>query len=154
MLKGLVDPNGGDSKWELHWNDHTVTQNVNLSTGKIELLVCHPPNMATQTWANTQLATKQAAIPGLIYASSLLSLGVPNKASFQDHLELIGPPTRFQQLRPRSHEELVKFSNQVCLTLGRWGRQWGVDGTADGGADGGTHMWGCRWEPCCWCQRL
>ena len=77
---------------ELHWDNYTVAQNVNLSTGKIELLVGHPTDMATQTWANTQLATKQAAIPGLIYASSLLGLGTPG-ASFQDHLELRGSST-------------------------------------------------------------
>jgi len=46
-----------------------VAQNVNLSTGKIELLVGHPTDMATQSWANSQLATKQAAIPSLTYGT-------------------------------------------------------------------------------------
>ena len=40
---------------ELHWDDYTVAQNVNLSTGKVELLVGHPTDMASQTWANSQL---------------------------------------------------------------------------------------------------
>ncbi len=39
---------------ELHWDDYTVSENVNLSTGKIELLIGHPTDMASQTWANGQ----------------------------------------------------------------------------------------------------
>ena len=35
-----------------------MTETVNIGTGKIELTIGHPPDMATQTWANTQLALK------------------------------------------------------------------------------------------------
>lgn len=31
---------------------------MNIGTGKIELIMRHPTGMATQTWANTQLAMK------------------------------------------------------------------------------------------------
>ena len=40
---------------ELHWSNYTVNQTVNFGTGKIELTIGHPTDMATQT----QLATKQ-----------------------------------------------------------------------------------------------
>ena len=89
---GLSTPTVPTAIQELHWDNYTVAENVNLSTGKIELLVGHPTDMATQTWANTQLATKQAVIPGLIHVGSLLGLGTPG-ASFQDHLELRGSST-------------------------------------------------------------
>ena len=77
---------------ELHWDNYTIAETVNIGTGKIELTIGHPTDMATQTWANTQLATKQAVIPGLIHVGSLLGLGTPG-ASFQDHLELRGSST-------------------------------------------------------------
>ena len=54
---------------DLPWDNYAVAQTVNLSTGKIELLVGHPTDMATQSWANSQLATKQAAIPSLTYGT-------------------------------------------------------------------------------------
>ena len=44
---------------ELHWDNYTVAQTVNIGTGKIELTIGHPTDMASQTWANTQLANKQ-----------------------------------------------------------------------------------------------
>jgi len=77
---------------ELHWDNYTIAETVNIGTGKIELTIGHPTDMATQTWANTQLATTQAVIPGLIHVGSLLGLGTPG-ASFQDHLELRGSST-------------------------------------------------------------
>ena len=40
---------------ELHWSNYTVNQTVNFGTGKVELTIGHPTDMATQT----QLATKQ-----------------------------------------------------------------------------------------------
>jgi hypothetical protein len=43
---------------ELHWDNYTMTETVNIGTGKIELTIGHPTDMATQTWANTQLALK------------------------------------------------------------------------------------------------
>ena len=46
--------------------------------------------MATQTWANTQLATKQTLIPGLIY-QSMFGMTNTNDASFQNYIELRGP---------------------------------------------------------------
>lgn len=33
-----------------------MAQNVNLATGKIEVLIGHPTDMATQTWANARFA--------------------------------------------------------------------------------------------------
>ena len=41
---------------ELHWDNYTVAQNVNLSTGKVELLVGHPTDMATQTWVTSNFS--------------------------------------------------------------------------------------------------
>ena len=35
-----------------------MTETVNIGTRKIELTIGHPTDMATQTWANTQLALK------------------------------------------------------------------------------------------------
>ncbi len=35
-----------------------MAQTVNIGTGKVELTIGHPTDMATQTWANTQLALK------------------------------------------------------------------------------------------------
>jgi hypothetical protein len=49
-------PSGGIE--ELHFNGYTVAQTANFGTGKLELTVGHPIDMATQTWANTQLALK------------------------------------------------------------------------------------------------
>jgi hypothetical protein len=43
---------------ELHWDNYTMTETVNIGTGKIELTIGHPTDMATQTWTNTQLALK------------------------------------------------------------------------------------------------
>ena len=43
---------------ELHWDGYTMTETVNIGTGKIELTIGHPTDMATQTWTNTQLALK------------------------------------------------------------------------------------------------
>ena len=35
-----------------------MAETVNIGTGKIELTIGRPRNMATQTWTNTQLALK------------------------------------------------------------------------------------------------
>ena len=43
---------------ELHWDNYTMAETVNIGTGKIELTIGHPTDMATQTWTNTQLALK------------------------------------------------------------------------------------------------
>jgi hypothetical protein len=50
---------------ELHWSNYTVNQTVNFGTGKVELTIGHPTDMATQT----QLATKQDAVAGLSYGT-------------------------------------------------------------------------------------
>ena len=73
------EKNDGDSGWstpsvptaiqELHWDNYPVVQNVDLSTGKVDLLVGHSIDMATQTWTNTLLATRQAAIPSLTHGT-------------------------------------------------------------------------------------
>ncbi len=47
---------------ELHWDNYTVTENINLTTGKVELVLGHPLDMATQTWSNQSLATKQSTL--------------------------------------------------------------------------------------------
>ena len=41
-----------------------MAETVHLGTGKIELTVGRPTGMASQTWANAQLSTKQASIAG------------------------------------------------------------------------------------------
>ena len=41
---------------ELHWMNYTVNQTVNFGTGKVELTIGHPTDMATQTWAQQKLA--------------------------------------------------------------------------------------------------
>ncbi len=43
---------------ELHWSNYTMAQTINIGTGKIELTIGHPLDMATQTWTNMQLALK------------------------------------------------------------------------------------------------
>jgi len=142
---GTSIPTLPSSIQELHWSQYTMAETVNLSTGKVELTIGHPTDMATQTWVtsnfssggitqsqlnthlatnvyapsasgitslgnpttgvvefsidtgiiaerswtSTQLATKQAAIPGLIYISNLLGLSASG-ASFQNHIELRG----------------------------------------------------------------
>jgi len=42
----------------LHWDNYTMAETVTIGTGKIELTIGHPTDMATQTWTNTQLALK------------------------------------------------------------------------------------------------
>ena len=57
---------------ELHWDNYTIAETVNIGTGKIELTIGHPTGMATQTWTNTQLSLKandadQAHFSGCIF---------------------------------------------------------------------------------------
>jgi len=85
-------PNAGSKITFIDFDGYTINQTLNLNTNLWKLSIGHPTDMATQTWANTQLATKQAVIPGLIHVGSLLGLGTPG-ASFQDHLELRGSST-------------------------------------------------------------
>ena len=42
---------------ELHWHNYTIAETVNIGTGKVELTIGHPTDMA-QTWANMQSALK------------------------------------------------------------------------------------------------
>ena len=55
---GSSTPSVATAIQELHWDNYTMTETVNIGTGKIELTIGHPTDMATQTWANTQLALK------------------------------------------------------------------------------------------------
>lgn len=50
---------------ELHFSDYSVSQNINLTSGKVELLIGHPIGMAKTSQLTTDLATKQDAITGL-----------------------------------------------------------------------------------------
>jgi hypothetical protein len=61
---------------ELHWSNYTVAQTINIGTGKVELTIGHPIDMATQTWTNTQLALKAN--------SSQVLTNVPSGAVFTD----------------------------------------------------------------------
>jgi len=64
---------------ELHWDGYTVAETVNVGTGLVELTVGAPLDMATMTWANTQLATKQNT---LSYYSE--SVGTPTYYMYTD----------------------------------------------------------------------
>ena len=55
---GSSTPSVATAIQELHWDNYTMTETVNIGTGKIELTIRHPTDMATQTWANTELALK------------------------------------------------------------------------------------------------
>jgi len=55
---GSSAPSVATAIQELHWDSYTMTETVNIGTGKIELTIGHPTDMATQTWTNTQLALK------------------------------------------------------------------------------------------------
>ena len=55
---GSSTPSVATAIQELHWDNYTMTETVNIGTGKIELTIGHPTDMATQTWTNTQLALK------------------------------------------------------------------------------------------------
>ena len=55
---GSSTPSVATAIQELHWDSYTMAETVNIGTGKIELTIGHPTDMATQTWTNTQLALK------------------------------------------------------------------------------------------------
>ena len=55
-------PVSGNSIQELHWDGYNVTETANFTTNKVELTIGHPTDMATQTWATSQLAAKQNAL--------------------------------------------------------------------------------------------
>lgn len=62
---------------DLHFDNYTVSETLNVTTGRNQLNIAHPTDMATQTWVSTQLATKQNLITGLMQApanNTLVSL--------------------------------------------------------------------------------
>ncbi len=82
---GLSTPTIPTIIQELHWDNYTMAETVNVSSGKVELTIGHPTDMASQTWANTQLANKQDS---LAYYSE--SVGAPTYYVFTD--ETATPP--------------------------------------------------------------
>jgi len=66
---------------ELHWDSYTMAETVNIGTGKIELTIGHPTDMATQTWASTQLATKQNSITADLNVPGELTLSTSSATS-------------------------------------------------------------------------
>ena len=56
---------------ELHWDNYAIAETVNVGTGKIELTIGHPTDMASQTWANTQF---QPLLTGVSQSGTGLTL--------------------------------------------------------------------------------
>ncbi len=66
---------------DLHFDGYMVTETLNLSTNKVELKVGAPTDMATQTWASTQLATKQSSITADLNVPGELTLSTSSATS-------------------------------------------------------------------------
>jgi len=137
---GSSTPSVATAIQELHWDSYTMAETVNIGTGKIELTIGHPTDMATQTWTNTQLALKaNDADVTLAFAgyNVLLSqkaetsqalTNVPANAVFTDTL-YTHPSQHSISMITGLQTELNKIS----------GLKTGVSGLSLGGGTGAAH---------------
>ncbi len=125
---------------ELHWSNYTMAQTINIGTGKIELTIGHPLDMATQTWTNTQLALKaNDADVTLAFAgynvllsqkaeTSQVLTNVPANAVFTDTL----------YTHPSQHS--ISMITVLQTELNKSNRlETGVSGVSLGGGTGAAH---------------
>ena len=137
---GSSTPSVATAIQELHWDSYTMAETVNIGTGKIELTIGHPTDMATQTWTNTQLALKAndadvtlafAGYNGLLSQkaeTSQVLTNVPANAVFTDTL-YTHPSQHSISMITGLQTELNKIS----------GLKTGVSGLSLGGGTGAAH---------------
>ena len=137
---GSSTPSVATAIQELHWDGYTMAETVNIGTGKIELTIGRPTDMATQTWTNTQLALKaNDADVTLAFAgynvllsqkaeTSQVLTNVPANAVFTDTL-YTHPSQHSISMITGLQTEINKIS----------GLKTGVSGLSLGGGTGAAH---------------